>query len=151
VRWDQIRDFPCSVAHALSVVGDRWTLLVLRDLFLGARRFEHFEASLGCSPHLLSRRLAKLAHEGIVERHPYQERPARHEYRLTEKGRALYPVITSLLAWGDRWMPDPQGPPVVLEHVRCGHRATPELRCAGCGEPIHPREMRVHLRAEPRA
>jgi DNA-binding HxlR family transcriptional regulator len=148
VRWDQIRDLPCSVARTLSAIGDRWTLLVLRDLFLGARRFEQLEASLGCSPHLLSTRLGKLCAEGIVERRLYRERPERHEYRLTEKGRDLYPVIASLLAWGDRWMSDPHGPPVVLEHRPCGQRATPELRCSECGEPIDPREMRAHLRAE---
>jgi DNA-binding HxlR family transcriptional regulator len=124
---------------------------LLRDAFLGARRFDEFEASLGCSPHLLSTRLAKLVGEGILERRAYRQRPARHEYRLTQKGRELYPLIVGLLAWGDRWMPDPQGPPVVLEHRPCGQRATPELRCTGCGAPIDPREMRAHLRAELRA
>ena len=146
MRWDEIGGIPCSIARTLSVVGDRWTLLIVRDAFLGARRFEHFQKSLGCSPHLLSTRLARLVDEGILEKRAYRERPTRHEYRLTEKGSELYPVIATLLAWGDRWMADAAGPPVLLEHR--GHRATPELRCSECGEPLHAREVQAHLRVE---
>jgi DNA-binding HxlR family transcriptional regulator len=104
VRWQEIGELPCPVARTLGVVGDRWTLLILRDCFLGAHRFDEFEASLGLSPHLLSTRLGKLVEHDILERRPYRERPTRHAYRLTEKGRDLYPVIASLLRWGDRWM-----------------------------------------------
>ncbi len=147
MRWDQIRDLPCSVARTLSVIGDRWTLLVLRDCFLGARRFDEFQSSLGCSPHLLSTRLARLVEDKILERRPYRERPARHEYRLTERGRDLYPVIASLVVWGDRWMSEDEGPPVDLLHQRCGRRTTPELHCSECGEPLDPREMKVRINA----
>jgi len=145
MRWSEIGDVRCSVARALSVVGDRWTLLLLRDVFLGARRFEHFEASLGASPHLLSTRLGKLVEHGILERRPYQERPLRHEYRLTEKGRDLYPVIVGLVGWGDRWMADDEGPPVTLEHETCGHTTHPELHCSECGERLRAQDVRAHL------
>ena len=144
MRWSEIGRTPCPVARALSVVGDRWTLLLLRDLFLGARRFEQFEASLGASPHVLSTRLRKLAEHGVVERRPYQQKPVRHEYRLTEKGLDLYPVIAGLVGWGDRWMAEGREPPVLFEHTACGHpRVQAELHCSECGDPLPPREVRA--------
>ena len=142
MRWQQIGELECSVARSLSVVGDRWTLLIVRDAFLGARRFEHWQASLGLSPALLTDRLSKLQQHGILERRVYQQRPIRHEYRLTEKGVDLYPVVVSLLGWGDRWMAGDQPPPLELVHRRCGAPTTPTLTCSECGEPLDPREMR---------
>jgi DNA-binding HxlR family transcriptional regulator len=141
MRWDEIGGVHCSVARALSVIGDRWTLLVLREAFLRTRRFEDFQRHLGVTRHLLAGRLRKLVNAGILERVPYQEKPSRYEYRLTEKGRDLYPVIVSLLRWGDRWMADEQGPPLVLLHKKCGHRMHPTLACPDCGEPIEPRDV----------
>lgn len=141
MRWDEIGEVHCSVARTLSVVGDRWTLLVLRDCFRGVRRFDEFLSSLGVSPHLLSTRLAKLVANGVLERTPYRERPVRHEYRLTRKGIDLYPVIVGLLRWGDRWMPDAKGPPVELVHRGCGRRIHPELACPECGELLDPRDV----------
>lgn len=141
MRWQQIGGMQCSVARALSVVGDRWTLLILRDVFLGSRRFDQFAASLKLSPHLLSTRLGKLVDEGILERRAYQAQPVRHEYRLTDKGRDLYPVIASLLRWGDRWMAGDDGPPIKFTHKGCGHRTTPELVCSECREPLVPRDL----------
>ena len=148
MRWQEIGELDCSIAKTLSVVGDRWTLLVLRDCFLGGRRFDEFEVSLGLSPHLLSARLSKLVEHGILKRRPYQQRPTRFEYRLTEKGRDLYPVIVSLLRWGDRWMGSEDGPPVELVHRSCGHTTTPTLTCSACGDPVEARQMtaRVHTR-----
>ena len=102
MRWNEISGMQCSVARALSVIGDRWTLLVLRDAFLRTRRFEDFQRQLGVTRHLLAGRLKKLVAAGILEKVRYQEKPARYEYRLTEKGRDLHPVIVSLLRWGDR-------------------------------------------------
>src|SRR5215468_6701997 len=99
MRWADVGDLSCSVARTLSVVGDRWTLLVLRDAFLGIRRFESFQA-VGLSRHRLADRLRRLVGAGVLERVRYQERSPRYEYRLTEKGRDLYPVIVSLLHWG---------------------------------------------------
>jgi DNA-binding HxlR family transcriptional regulator len=148
VRWAEIGELPCSVARALAVVGDRWTLLILRDCFLGARRFDEFQASLGLSSHLLSTRLAKLVEEQILERRLYSERPERHEYRLTAKGRDLYPVIGSLLRWGDRWMAGPEGPPFDLVHESCGHPSDPTLSCSACGDPLEPRDLRLEPNPE---
>ncbi len=149
MRWQDIGDLDCSIARTLSVVGDRWTLLILRDCFLGARRFDEFESSLGLSPHLLSTRLQKLVDHEILERHVYRQRPARSEYRLTARGRDLYPVILSLLRWGDRWMPGESGPPVSLVHRRCGGVTTPTLTCSECGDPLSAREVRATLRTAP--
>ena len=144
MRWEEIGSLPCSVARALSVVGDRWTILVLRDAFLGAHRFEQFETSLGCSPHLLSTRLAKLVESGVLERRAYQQRPTRHEYRLTDKGRDLYPVIAALLRWGDRWMQEGDAT-MHLVHRSCGHHTTPTLTCSVCNEELTARNVRATL------
>jgi len=141
MRWDEIGDLTCSVARALSVVGDRWTMLVLRDAFLGVRRFEQFQRDLGTTRHRLADRLQKLVKNGILERVRYQERPQRFEYRLTEKGRDLYPIIVSLTRWGDRWMAGKAGPPVELVHKACGKQAMPSLACPECGERVGARDM----------
>ncbi|HEX2311187.1 MAG TPA: helix-turn-helix domain-containing protein, partial [Vicinamibacterales bacterium] len=106
----------CSVARALEAIGDRWTMLVIRDAFHGVHRFEDFQQRLGIARNVLSDRLNRLVDDGILAKRAYQERPERFEYRLTEKGRDLYPVVAALLAWGDRWTPSPEGPPVRLLH-----------------------------------
>jgi DNA-binding HxlR family transcriptional regulator len=150
VRWSEIADVRCSIARTLSVVGDRWTLLVVREAFLGTRRFEDFWQRTGAARHLVAERLNQLVADGVLERDRYCVRPERFEYRLTEKGRDLYGVIASLLAWGDRWMADEQGPPLALVHRPCGNRVTPALRCPACGDPIDPRDMRTHREYGPR-
>ena len=119
MKWDEIGQIPCSVARTLSVIGDRWTLLVLRNAFLGVRRFEHFQRDLGTTRHLLSDRLSKLVEHGILRRVRYQEKPDRYEYRLTEKGLDLQPVLLALVGWGDRWMAGEDGPPMVYVHRSC--------------------------------
>ena len=141
MRWRDIGGLPCSVARALSVVGDRWTLLILRDAFLGMRRFEDFQRDLGTTRHRLAERLRTLVAHGILERVRYQDRPPRFEYRLTEKGRDLYPVVVSLTRWGDRWMTDRQGPPVELIHRVCGKTTMPALACPECGAAVAARDM----------
>jgi DNA-binding HxlR family transcriptional regulator len=141
VRWGEIRGLPCSVARTLSVIGDRWTLLILRDCFMRSRRFEEFQRSLGVTRHVLSDRLRKLVDAGILEKVRYQEKPARDEYRLTEKGLDLYPVMVSLLRWGDRWMAGERGAPLTLVHKACGQRMHPALVCPECGEPVGPRDL----------
>lgn len=143
MRWDEIGGMPCSVARTLSVIGDRWTMLILRDCFLGARRFDHFAASLDVSPHVLSTRLGKLVEHGILDRRAYQDHPVRHEYRLTEKGRDLYPVLGSMLQWGDRWMSGPEGPPARVRHRPCGHHPDPTFVCSTCGEPLEARDVEI--------
>src|SRR5689334_6277896 len=127
MRWKDIGSVDCSIARTLSVIGDRWTMLVLRDAFLGVRRFEDFQNDLGLSRHLLTDRLATLVDHGILERRPYSEHPPRHEYRLTPKGIDLYPVIISIAGWGDRWMSGEDGPPLRLRHQPCGEIITPTL------------------------
>jgi len=149
MRWKDIGDVHCSVARTLSVIGDRWTMLILRDAFLGVRRFEDFQDDLGTSRHVLAERLGTLVEHGILERRPYQDRPVRHEYRLTEKGLDLYPVIVSMTGWGDRWMAGEDGPPLRLRHRTCGEVIVPALTCPCCGDPIDPREMAAVSPAEP--
>jgi DNA-binding HxlR family transcriptional regulator len=143
MRWDEIGDMTCSVARALSVVGDRWTLLILRDAFLRVRRFEDFQGRLGMTRHRLADRLRKLVDAGVLERVRYQERPERFEYRLTEKGRDLYPVVVSLTRWGDRWMAGKDGPPLEMIHRGCGHTIVPALACPDCGARIGARDVDV--------
>jgi DNA-binding HxlR family transcriptional regulator len=136
VRWAEVGDTRCSIARALSVVGDRWTLLLLREAFLGSTRFEEFHVNTGAARHLVAERLNHLVEHGVFERVQYQERPARSRYTLTAKGRDLYPVITSLLTWGDQWMTPAEGPSLVVVHEPCGARITPELRCPDCGRRV---------------
>src|SRR5690606_25090596 len=101
MKWVELSREPCSVARSVAVIGDRWTLLILRDCFLGVRRFEGFQERLGISRTIIADRLKVLTDEGVLEKAPYQERPVRHEYRLTQKGLDLYPVILAVVSWGD--------------------------------------------------
>lgn len=137
MRWSEIGDQSCPVARSLSVLGDRWTMLVLREAFWRVRRFEQFQERTGAPRPVLAERLKMLVDEGVFERRLYSERPDRYEYRLTEKGLALYPVVISLLEWGERWMTEPDEPPVVeLRHRTCGGAIHPHLACPDCGEPL---------------
>jgi DNA-binding HxlR family transcriptional regulator len=126
----------CSVARALEAIGDRWTMLVIRDAFHGVRRFDDFQERLGVARNVLSDRLSRLVDEGILEKRLYQERPARYEYRLTPKGVDLFPVLVSLMKWGDRHAPEPDGAPMVVTHRGCGGEIDERLLCVRCGEPI---------------
>jgi DNA-binding HxlR family transcriptional regulator len=126
----------CSVARTLEVIGDRWTLLVVRDLFFGLRRFEDLQRDLGVARNVLSDRLTRLADEGIVERGLYQERPERYEYRLTSKGKDLWPVMISLMKWGDRHALDEGGAPTRVVHKNCGGEIDERFNCRRCGELI---------------
>src|SRR5438132_13379681 len=101
MKWNTLSDEPCSVARTVAVIGDRWTLMLLRDCFLGVRRFEDFERRLGISRSIIAARLKGLVAEGVLRRDAYQDHPVRHEYRLTEKGLALHPVIMAIGHWGD--------------------------------------------------
>jgi DNA-binding HxlR family transcriptional regulator len=139
MRLTSLADMNCSIARTLDVVGEWWTLLIVRDALRGTRRFDDFHASLGMARSVLTVRLRRLTDNGILERHAYSTRPPRYEYRLTEKGRALFPVITTLLEWGDTWAADPAGPPVVLTHKACGKQMHPVLTCPHChGEVTGP-------------
>lgn len=141
MRWREIGETTCSVARTLSVIGDRWTLLILREAFLRTRRFDDFQAHLGLTRHVLTDRLNTLVDEGVFERVRYQDRPSRFEYRLTEKGLDLYPIVVGLTRWGDRWMAGEDGAPVELVHRDCGHTMLPELGCPECGGPVNARNV----------
>ena len=141
MKWDDIDQQACSVARALSVLGERWTLLIIRDAFRGTRRFDDFQRSLGVTRHRLSERLGKLVDEGVLTRVAYMERPTRYEYRLTRKGLALYPVLMTLSQWGDDWMDDGNGPPQRYRHSLCGKQTRAVLSCDECGDPLRPEEV----------
>ena len=126
----------CSIARTLEIVGEWWTPLILRDAFLGLSRFEEFQGSLGIARNVLTKRLATLVQAGIMERHRYQDHPERFEYRLTEAGRELFPIVVSLLQWGDRWTAGEAGPPLLLVHEPCGQPGGGMLVCSYCGEEI---------------
>jgi DNA-binding HxlR family transcriptional regulator len=140
-------DQTCSVARAVAEVGDPWVLMIVRELFLGSRRFDEFLAYTSASPPLLTERLRALERAGIVERTPYQERPVRYEYRLSEKGMALWPVISALREWGDRWHREPGGAPLRLHHRGCGKHVALKLTCVECGAEVGPRDVDVKLSA----
>jgi DNA-binding HxlR family transcriptional regulator len=130
----------CSIARALEVVGDRWTLLVIRTAFEGVRRFDDFQTELGLARNVLTDRLNRLCDEGIMRRVRYQERPDRYEYRLTRKGVGLWPAMMSLLMWGDRHYAE-DGPPTIVVHSGCGGAMTERLTCAACGVALQPNEV----------
>ncbi|SDW11250.1 transcriptional regulator, HxlR family [Albimonas donghaensis] len=141
MKWTELSDEACPVARSLSVVGDRWTLLILRDAFRGVRRFEKFQTNLGVTRHVLVERLRRLEANGILRREPYQERPLRHEYRLTEAGKELGPILVLLGEWGERRLPSENG--VRLAHVfrDTGEPIEPTLADARSGRLIGPRDM----------
>lgn len=143
MRWQDIDQQPCSLARTLAIIGDNWTLLILRDCFLGVRRFDDFQQRLGVTRHVLSDRLRKLTEGGIVEKVAYQQRPLRHEYRLTEKGKDLYPVIVHLAQWGDKYLADEHGAPLYRIHTHCGHTLDAQLQCGECGNTVNANEVQV--------
>jgi DNA-binding HxlR family transcriptional regulator len=126
----------CSLARGLDLIGDWWSPLIVRDLYLGVVRFDDLVEDLGISRNLLTRRLNALSKNGILERQAYQRRPRRYEYRLTEAGRDLVPAILALTAWGDRWARPKEGSPMLFVHTTCGARFEPQVTCSACGETI---------------
>lgn len=132
----------CSIAQCLEVVGEWWSLLILRDVFLGIRRFDDIQARLGISRNVLNQRLSRLVDLGVLERIPYQDHPPRYEYRLTDKGRDLWLVITAMRQWGDKWAA-PDGPPVEIVHTACDHVSQAVPTCSHCGDPLDARAVRA--------
>ena len=133
----------CSIAAALELVGERWSLLIVRDVMLGLRRFDEMQTHLGIARNVLQTRLTRLIEHGLLERRLYQEHPPRHEYRLTEKGLDLWPTIVSLMKWGDRHAAPPAGPPVILEHRDCGGAVDEHRTCVACGAKLSVRDVRA--------
>jgi DNA-binding HxlR family transcriptional regulator len=139
------RDYPtqyCSMAAALEVVGERWTILIVRDIFLGVRRFDDLQRSLGVARNILQTRLERLVEQGIVRKKAYQEHPVRYEYRLTSKGADLWPVLMALLQWGDRYAIDGERP-VIVEHKGCGGELDDRRRCLRCRVDVSVTEARA--------
>ena len=143
MQWSELGDQPCSFSRTLSVIGDRWSLMILRDCFLKVRRFEDFHERLGIGRPILTDRLKKLVANFVLTKVAYQQNPTRYEYRLTQKGLDLYPVIMSIVHWGDVHMIDRKGRPVLHNHLKCGHDFDPVLSCSHCAEPVLTREVAV--------
>jgi DNA-binding HxlR family transcriptional regulator len=127
----------CSIARTLDVVGEKWALLVVREVFLGNRRFDEMVRRTGAPRDTLTARLRTLVDSGVLRRRQYSDHPQRFEYHLTAAGRDLYPVILTLLRWGDEHLAGPDGPPLILDH-HCGHRLVAEVSCQACGEVVDP-------------
>ena len=139
----------CAIAATLEIIGDPWTLLVIRDAFQGVRRFEQWQERLGVARNVLAARLKSLVADGVLEQRVYSERPLRHEYVLTPKGRELSSVLITLHDWGARHLY--QDPPagVSFKHKPCGATLNPTVVCADCGEPIKPRDLEMILTSGP--
>lgn len=144
LEWTDMDAEVCSVARAVSVLGDHWTLLVLREVFNGVRRFDDIQSHLDVSRSVLSRRLSDLVDAGVLKRRPYQEPGdrVRHEYRLTEMGRGLRPVLIALMTFGDRFLAGQSGPPIIVRHA-CGATVTAEIVCADGHHVTDARELRT--------
>jgi DNA-binding HxlR family transcriptional regulator len=141
----------CSVVRTLDVLGDTWGVLVLRELFLGAHRFDQIQLHLGIARNVLAARLKRLVEHGLIEKRQYQAHPPRFEYHLTRKGLDLQPVLIGLMQWGDRYLADADGGPVVLEHRACGRPVRVVAMCEACGEPVAPRQTTARPRLTARA
>jgi len=145
MQWNELEDQTCSVARTVSVIGDRWTLLILRECFRNVRRFDDFQERLGISRAILADRLKKLGDTFVLTKVAYRTNPVRHEYQLTQKGLDLYPVIMAAAHWGDVHMVDKTGRPLLYRHRDCGHLFDPIIVCSECGEPLNPQ----HVHTEP--
>ena len=137
---DALRLPTCSIGRAMEILGERWTMLIMREAFYGVRRFSDMQRNLGIARNILSTRLQNLVRAGILERRLYQEEPERFEYRLTQAGRDLYPAVIAIMKWGDEYLSEEAGPPVVLRHS-CGELIDPVLVCAHCHEELDPHEV----------
>ncbi|MER7609385.1 helix-turn-helix domain-containing protein [Nocardioides sp. NPDC127503] len=135
-------DMACSIARTLDVIGEPWSPLVLRDIWVGMNRFDQIQADLGISRKVLTERLGHLVEHGVLEKHAYDNRP-RYEYVLTEKGRELVDVLMVMVGWGDKWLAGEAGPPVLYRHHACGEIGRVDLRCSHCGEPMHADDIDV--------
>lgn len=143
MQWNELGQQDCSVARTLSVIGDRWTLLILRDCFLKVRRFDDFHARLGIGRPILADRLQKLVDHFVLTKVAYQDNPLRYEYRLTPKGLDLHPVVMAIVHWGDVHMAGRKGRPLLHRHTVCGHTFDPVMVCSHCAGELQPREVTV--------
>jgi DNA-binding HxlR family transcriptional regulator len=133
----------CSIARTMAILGEPWTALILRDLFIGITRFDALHSHLGVSRKVLTARLSRLADDEVVVKRAYSQRPERFDYVLTGKGWQLCDILLAITAWGDKWTMEQDGPPALLRHRHCSHLATAEIRCSHCGEPLHAADTEV--------
>lgn len=133
----------CTIGRAMEILGEKWTVVVLREVFNGVRRFDDMRERTGVPRQVLANRLASLVENGLLRREPYREPGARerHEYRLTRKGFDIYPVLIAVKAWGDRYLVDPEGPPLEFVHRDCGAEVLGEIRCAAGHRLAEPRDV----------
>lgn len=143
MRRTSFATWPCPIAQAAELVGDAWTLLVLRELYYGETRFERFQSVLGVARNTLTDRLNTLVAAGMVERRKYQSDPVRYEYVLKDKGRDFFPVIASMKSWSDRYMYDAGDAPILLQHNACGHELQAQVVCQECGGPVNLENVRA--------
>jgi DNA-binding HxlR family transcriptional regulator len=143
VPYRPFEDQNCSIAGALAVIGERWTLLVLREVLLGRRRFQEIKRNTSIATNILTDRLNTLVEHGVLERRLYSEQPESYEYVPTQKAYDVRPILIGLVQWGDKYVHAEQGPPRIHVHTVCGHDANPELVCSHCGERIGPGELKV--------
>ncbi|MGW4353001.1 winged helix-turn-helix transcriptional regulator [Nocardia sp. NPDC004582] len=144
MRRTSFEDMNCSIAQCLEVVGEWWTLLIVRDALFGVTRFDDFRSRLGIARNVLTQRLEHLVEQGVLEKTPYQDNPVRYDYRLTGKGRALWTILAAMRQWGDEWAA-PDGPPIEAVHTGCGHTMTVQPACSECGAPVASKDLRLRL------
>lgn len=143
MRWEDLEKQPCSIARSLAVFGDRWTLLVLRECFLGVKKFADFQENLGISKTIVADRLRHLTDHGILEKIAYQQNPVRYKYKLTQKGLDIYPVFLSITHWGDTYYAGKKGAPLVYHHRTCDHDFEPITQCSECGETVVAKDVQA--------
>jgi DNA-binding HxlR family transcriptional regulator len=132
----------CSIARTLDVIGEPWSPLILRNVWVGLTRFEQIQADLGIARKVLTERLNHLVDHGVLERRPYDRRP-RYEYVLTDRGTELVDMLMVMVGWADKWLAGEAGPPVLYRHRACGEISHVDLRCAHCGQPMHARDIEL--------
>jgi DNA-binding HxlR family transcriptional regulator len=142
VKRSSFEDMNCAIAQSLEIIGEWWTLLILRDAFFGVTRFEEWHERLGIARNILTARLDTLVEHGVMERRPYDEARGRYDYVLTNKGRALWPVMVTLRQWGDEWVLGLGNEPIALIHQSCGEVSHGQLVCDHCGEPLESDQIR---------
>ena len=149
MRHNALAQIPCAIARSVAILVERWTFVMLRQAFTGARRFEDYQSGTGIARNILTDRLKALVEAEILQRRPYAEHPGRtlYEYRLTQKGLDLYPVLVSLMEWGNRYGGFENGPPIELVHKPCGHVTHPKTVCSECGEELDARAVRPRVPA----
>jgi DNA-binding HxlR family transcriptional regulator len=143
VKRTDTSSWPCTIARSVDVLGDHWNLLILRQACLGTRRFDDFQTALGIGRNILTQRLNRLVDEDLLSRVEYQQRPPRCEYRLTDKGRDVYPILAAMAAWGERWLTGPEGTPLILHHTPCGNDMHAVVVCSQCDQPLDVRDVRA--------